>query len=117
MMPWLRSRGLTAQGNVIFTTAAYHPSNLLYRYEKFGGIEAFDALWLPNKLLPDIDWAVYPALGQAHAEWQLFLDWDILKSRLPTKELDQAAKILADVFAQEGSPFRLPFSTGEIEGI
>ena len=63
---------------------------------------------MPNKLLPNINWALYPPLAQAHAAWQLFLDWDIHKSHLPTKELDQAAKTLADVFATEGLPFRLP---------
>ena len=65
MMPWLRSRGLTDKGNIIFTTAAYHPSNLLYKYEQLGGIEAFDELWLPNKLLPNINWALYPPLALA----------------------------------------------------
>ena len=107
-MPWLRSRGLTAQGNIIFTAAAYHPSNLLYKYEAFGGIPAFDALWKPKTLLPDINWGSYPPLVAAHAAWQLMLNWDIHKSFFPTPELDQAAKILADVFALDAMPFRLP---------
>ena len=98
MMPWLRSRVITESGNIIFTTAVYHPSNLLYQFEKCGGIEAIDALWEPNKLLPAIEWSAYPAFAHAQAEWKRFLEWDILKSHLPTKELDQAAKILADVF-------------------
>ena len=30
LMPWLRSRGITAKGHVVMTTGAYHPVNLRY---------------------------------------------------------------------------------------
>ena len=108
MMPWLRTRNTTKAGNIVFTTAAYHPSSLLYYYDKLGGIEAFDSLWKPNQILPDIDWFAFPALAAVQTQWKLFLEWAMQKLHLPTAELDQAARLIADVFANGDLPFRFP---------
>ena len=45
LMPWLRARGVTARGAVIRTAGAYHPHNLLYLTDAFGGKDAFESLW------------------------------------------------------------------------
>lgn len=96
------------------TAGAYHPNNLLYFVEFFGGQDAFESLWQDGDL-PSIDWTAYFD-GAALAAWKVILAWPVKERVLPTEEEDKAAAILADVFDDPGIwlPFRVP-SIAEME--
>ena len=108
-MPWLRARGVTAKGNVILTSGAYHPTDLLYFVAFFGDNGSFKTLWTPGKIVPNLQWSKYfPEALLAH--WKVILDWPIDKYFLPNREQDSAAAAIADFFAEHGQllPFRPP---------
>jgi hypothetical protein len=116
LMPWLRSRGISARGNVIMTSGAYHPTNLLYHAESFGGELRLHELWVPSiadpnkrNCVPGIPWEQYVPEHLMPA-WQTLLAWPIASRLYPNEAEDRAAALLADLFAEESEsmPFRIP---------
>ena len=62
-----------------------------------GASDLFESLFDNPKGIPDIPWNKYSG-EKYHKAWQVLRSWPVSERVMPSKEEDEAAALLADLF-------------------